>query len=461
MDKIIINARVATETDVFEADIGIRDGKIAAYSHHMPLEGAETIDAKGRLVVPGVIDAHTHMDFPFMGTTSADDFGSGTVAAACGGTTAIIDFILPKQSQSLLEALHDYRSRADPLVAVDYGLHMIFKQENLSELESIPQLVKEGIPSFKLFMTYRKEGLMLDDKSLFKAMQKVGQTHGLVAIHAENNGIIENLVETNLDAGNFSARYHALSKPSLAEAEAVGRAALLAHAASVRSYIVHLSSAYGAEAIEYAQSKGYDIFAETCPHYLVLTDEVYDRPDGGNFVMSPPLRSKRDCASLWDGIRSGSIQTIGSDHCPFNSQQKDYGKGDFTKIPNGVPGTETILPLMFSEGVRKNRITIFDMVRVTSSNPARRFGLYPRKGCLIIGADADLAIIDTSKRVRLAADKLHTNIDYSVYDHITTEGYPILVMSRGRTVMDNGEFVGKKGTGEFLPRELEADITFK
>lgn len=454
MDSVVKNVRVALDGELFDADIGIEAGKIASYSHHMSTQGAEVIDGAGKIAVPGAIDAHTHMEFPFMGTTSADDFYSGTVSAACGGTTSIIDFVLPKQNQSLLDALGEYRAKADPVVAVDYGLHMIFKSQNLSDIKTVSEIVGRGVPSFKLFMTYRKEGLMLDDVDLFKVMREVGSNNGLIAVHAENNGIIENLVEQNILAGNKAAKYHALSKPALAEAEAVGRTAHLSKQAGVRAYIVHLSSDLGRRAVDNARAAGYDLFAETCPHYLVLTADVYERPDGRNFVMSPPLRSKGDCASLWDGIRNGSVRTIGSDHCPFTSEQKNIGRDDFTKIPNGIPGTETIIPLMFSEGVKKGRITLHEMVQVTATNPAKHFGLYPRKGTLAIGSDADIVLIDPQKHVRLTADKLHTRIDYSVYDHIVTEGYPVLTLSRGRVVMRDGSFVGKKGAGEFLPRKL-------
>ncbi len=452
MDIVLKGGKLVTPTDMFEADIGIKDGRIAAISND--LEGDKLIDISGKIVVPGAIDAHTHMEFPFMGTTSADDFYDGTVAAACGGTTTIIDFILPKPSQGLLDAYSDYRKRADEKVVIDYGLHMIVRAQNLSDVSKITQIVGAGVPSFKLFMTYRSEGLMLDDSQLFKVMEEVGKNKGIVAVHAENNGIIENLVEENLSQGRKSAKYHALSKPAIAEAEAVVRASHLAHAAKVPLYIVHLSSKLGKDAVELMRSQGFNVFAETCPHYLVLTADVYDRPDGRNFVMSPPLRSKEDCVALWDGIKNGSIRTIGSDHCPFKQSQKDLGKDDFTKIPNGVPGTEVIIPILFSEGVRKGRISIHEMVAVTSYNPAIHFGLYPKKGSFTIGADADLVVIDPKKQVKLTADNLHTKIEYSVYEDFVTEGYPVLTLSRGEIVMQDGQIIAKKGRGKFVPRSF-------
>jgi dihydropyrimidinase len=452
-DFVIRNARLATASDSFESDIGIEGGRIASLSRGINPNGARSYDASGKLVVPGAIDGHTHMEFPFMGSTSADDFFDGTVAAACGGTTSIIDFVLPASGETILDALAAYRKKADPKVAVDYGLHMIFKGANIGDIDQIPEVMAQGVPSFKIFMTYRKEGLMLEDVGIYKVMKKVGESGGLVAVHAENNGIIENLVEANLIRGNRQPKFHALSKPAVAEAEAVSRAASLAKVAASSMYVVHLSSRAGRDAVLLARRSGSSIFAETCPHYLVLSDDLYEGPAGRNLVMSPPLRTKDDNAALWEGLQQGSgIETIGSDHCPFPSAQKDIGKEDFTRIPNGVPGTEAIIPILYSEGVRKGRITPFDMVRVTSSGPARNFGLYPRKGSLMVGSDADLVVIDPKKRVKMTAEALHTKIDYSIYDHIATEGYPVLTVSRGEVIMEDGQFTGRKGRGKFLVR---------
>jgi dihydropyrimidinase len=449
------NAKIVTASETLESDIGVEGGKIVGISRHLDGGAERVYDAAGKIVVPGAIDGHTHMEFPFMGATSADDFYTGTVAASCGGTTTIIDFVLPKPGQRILDALDDYRSKADPKVVTDYALHMIFKQENMGDLEQIPEVVSQGVPSFKVFTTYRKEGLMIDDVGCFKVMRQVGNAGGLVAVHAENNGVVENLVESNLQEGRTEAKYHALSKPALAEAEAVWRVGHLAQAVGTPVYIVHLSSKPGKEAVELQRAQGTNIFAETCPHYLVLTDEMYETPNGRNVVMSPPLRGKEDCAALWEGLRSGGgVETVGSDHCPFTSEQKDLGRADFTKIPNGVPGTEAIIPILYSEGVSKGRISIFDMVRATSYAPARHFGLYPLKGSLMVGSDADFVVIDPEKKVRMTSDVMHTKIDYSIYDHITTQGYPVLTLSRGEVVMENGEFIGTKGHGRFVPRKI-------
>jgi len=454
VDFFLRNAKVVTQSGAFESNIGIENGKIASVSPNLGPSGAKVFDARGMVVVPGGIDAHTHMELPVAGTSSADDFYSGTVAAACGGITTIIDFVDPKIDQSMLEALGDYRERADRKVVIDYGLHMMFKNQSLPEIDRIPDLVEKGVPSFKVYTAYRKRGLMLEDADISRVMKKVDGAGGLIAVHAESEMMIEDLIQKNLADGNTGTRYHAQSRPPAAEAEAISRVTRLAQSAGARLYIVHLSSRAGKFEVEEARRRGTRVFAETCPHYLVLTDQVYERDDGRNFVMSPPLKGAEDCAALWDGLKSGGvIETVGSDHCPFTSAEKDWGEDDFTKIPNGVPGTEAIIPLLYSEGVGKGRISIFDMVRVTSAGPARRFGL-PSKGSVAVGSDADLVVIDPRKRVRLTADAMHSKIDYSIYDHITTEGYPILTISRGEVVMEDGEFVGRRGRGRFVPRGL-------
>jgi dihydropyrimidinase len=453
VDLLIKNARVVTSSEAFETNIGIENGKIVSLSPYFEAPGAETYDASGKIVVPGAIDAHTHMELPVMNTRSADDFYSGTVAAVCGGTTTIVDFVDPKPSQTMLDALTEYRSRADQEVTTDYGLHMVFKEQSLAEINLIPAVIEQGVPSFKLFTAYRERGLMLEDADIRRVMKEVAAAGGLTAVHAESETMIQGLIQENLSAGNTGAKYHALSRPAAAEAEAVSRVARLAQSVSAGLYIVHLSSRAGKEEVESARAGGANIFAETCPHYLVLTDRVYERDDGRNFVMSPALKKAEDCATLWQGLRPGGVvETVGSDHCPFTSAQKDLGKEDFTKIPNGVPGTEVIIPLLYSEGVRKGRISIFDMVRVASDAPAKRFGLHPAKGSITVGADADLVVIDPSKRVRLTSDVLHTKIDYSIYDDITTEGYPVLTVGRGKVIMEDGEFIGRKGRGRFVPR---------
>jgi dihydropyrimidinase len=454
VDLLVRNAKIVTASETFDSNIGVEDGKISALSPNLQASGAKVFDAKGMIVIPGGIDGHTHMELPVLTTASADDFYSGTVAAACGGITTIIDFVDSKPGQTMLDALADYRGRADAKVVTDYGLHMMFKGQNLPEIDRIPPVVEMGVPSFKVYTAYRKRGLMLEDPDILRVMKQVSATGGLVAVHAESETIIDRLIQENVSKGNTAAVFHARSRPAEAEAEAISRVTKLAKRANASLYIVHLSSRAGRDEVEEARSDGTKVFAETCPHYLVLTDKVLEGDDGRNFVMSPALKKPGDCEALWEGLRQGGvIETVGSDHCPFTSVEKDWGRDDFTKIPNGVPGTEAIIPILYSEGVRKGRITIFDMVRVTSEAPARHFGLHPAKGAISVGADADLVVIDPKKRVRMTADALHTKIDYSIYDRITTQGYPVLTVSRGEVVMDDGEFVGKKGRGRFIPRK--------
>jgi len=453
LDLLVKNARIVTGSESFESNIGVEGGVIASVSPALEASGAKVYDASGKLVIPGAIDAHTHMELKVAGTSSADDFYTGTVAAACGGITTLVDFVDTQPGETLLGALSEYRRKADGKVAIDYGLHMMFKGQNLPEIDSIPEVVRKGVPSFKVYTAYKERGLMLEDEDISRVMKKVAAAGGLVAVHAESERIIQRLIERNLAAGNTGARYHALSRPPEAEAEAISRVTRLAKAASARIYIVHLSSRAGVEEIENARRTGTTVFAETCPHYLVLTDEVYERDDARDFVMSPPVKKASDRAALWEGLASGGvIETVGSDHCPFTSAEKDWGEEDFTKIPNGVPGTEAIIPLLYSEGVKKGRISMFDLVRVTSAAPAMHFGLSPTKGSITVGADADFVVIDPQKRVRMTTDVMHSKIDYSIYDHITTEGYPVLTVSRGDVVMEDGEFVGRRGRGRFVPR---------
>lgn len=453
MDLLVKNARIVTGSETFEANIGVEGGMITSVSPALEPSGAEVYDARGKIVIPGAIDAHTHMELKVTGTSSADDFYAGTVAAACGGMTTIVDFVDAQPGETMMGALAGYRARADSKVVVDYGLHMMFKGQNLAEIDGIPEVVREGVPSFKVYTAYKERGLMLEDPDISRVMEKVAGAGGLVAVHAESEGIIKRLIERNLAEGNTAARYHALSRPPEAEAEAISRVTRLAKAALARVYIVHLSSRAGKQEVENARRRGTNVFAETCPHYLVLTDQVYERKDGRNFVMSPPVKKADDRAALWEGLAAGGvIETVGSDHCPFTSAEKDWGEDDFTKIPSGVPGTEAIIPLLYSEGVRKGRISIFDLVRVTSGAPAARFGLSPLKGSITVGTDADLVVIDPRKRVRMTADVMHSKIDYSIYDEITTEGYPVLTVSRGEVVMEDGEFVGRRGRGRFVPR---------
>ncbi len=456
-DLVIKGGKIVTASDVFEADIGIKDEKIVEIAKD--LKGDEVIDASGKLVMPGMIDGHTHMAMPFMGTFSSDDFETGTKAAAFGGVTTIINFAIQEKGKGLKDAIEVEDAKARVKSFIDYAFHVAVTDMREDVLAEIPEVMKEGVTSFKLFMTY--EGLMVTDDVLLEVLDVVSKNGGLVGVHAENYYMIKFLTKRLLAEGKTAPIYHAYSRPNCCEEEAVGRACLITQLIGGRLYIVHLSTAEGLARIEEAQNKGVKVYAETCPQYLLLDESLYNEPDfgGAKYVMSPPLRKEKDRVALWNGLRKGSIQLIGSDHCPFFMEtQKIMGKDDFTKIPNGAPGVETTLPLLFSEGVVKGRITVNKLVEVFSTNPAKLYGLYPKKGCIAIGADADIVILDPKKEVTLSVDILHQNVDYTPYEGWKVTGYPVTTIVKGKIICNGGEFFGEKGYGEYLPRGRVIDL---
>ena len=453
MDTVVTNGIVVTATETYEADIGIKGGKIAALGRG--LQGAETIDAQGNYVMPGGIDIHTHFELPFMGTVAADDFETGSIAAACGGTTTFIDFAIQGKGESLHQALETWMGRVRGKAAVDYGFHVAIGDmtDEVMNVE-MAEMVEQGITSFKLFMAY-KGTFMVDDETLFKALIKARELGALIMVHAENGDVLNYLISKHVAEGKKEPIWHALSHPPEAEAEAAGRAIILAGLAGAPIYIVHLSAAEALEKVKEARHKGQPAFSETCPQYLFFNTDHYELPDfeGAKYVMSPPLRDRGNEKFLWQGLTSGDLQVVATDHCPFNFVgQKDMGKDDFSKIPNGMPGVETRLPLMYHFGVNEGRFSINRFVELVSTNPARIFGLAPQKGTISIGADADLIIYDPEKEVRLSVENLHMNVDHSPYDHITVRGYPILTMQTGRIIVADGQFVGEVGAGRFLRR---------
>jgi dihydropyrimidinase len=450
LDLLVKNGKIITESQVFDADIGIEDGKISEISRAISSGAGKTIDAQGKLVLPGLIDGHTHMEMPFMGTVTNDDFYSGTVAAACGGVTTIVDFSVQAKGDSLRNTYETWRKKADPKVCIDYSLHMIVRDYNASIRNEIKDIIKEGITSFKLFMAY-KNSLYLDDGSIFSIMEEVKNYGGLIGLHCENGDVIDCLVSKFLSEGKVEPEYHAKSRPNLAEAEAVNRGIRLAQISGSPMYVVHTSTRFGVEEVRTGAESGFPVYCETCPHYLVFTDEAYRRPDGNRYIMSPPLRSGDDRTSLWQGLANGSVKTVGSDHACFSSAMK--AQKDFSKVPNGVPGTEVILPILYSAGVTRGLLPINRLVQCTSFNPAKLFGLYPRKGTLAIGSDADIVILDPKKKMRLSVDNLHSNIDYSIYEDVTVTGYPVVTISHGRIVAQDGQIMAKAGQGQFVKGE--------
>jgi dihydropyrimidinase len=458
-DTIIANGIVVTATDTYPADIGISGGKIVAIAAGLPHDQASRLlDAKGRYVLPGGIDVHTHLDMPFGGTTSADDFETGTRAALFGGTTTLIDFAIQYKGQTLRTAFDAWMEKAAPKAIGDYGFHCIITDLPDARLEEMNALVREGVTSFKLFMAYPGV-FMLDDATIFRALRKTAMNGAMVCMHAENGGAIDVIVQQALAEGKTAPKYHALTRPTTAEAEAVSRAIALAEMAGAPLYIVHLSCNEALEKVREARDRGLPIYAETCPQYLYLSLENFDAPgfEGAKYVFTPPLREKWHQEKLWQGLKHDHLQVVSTDHCPFCfKEQKEMGKDDFTKIPNGGPGIEHRMSLIYSGGVAAGRFDVNRFVELVSTTPAKLFGLYPKKGTIAVGSDADLVIFDPNRKHTISAATHHMRVDYSMFEGITVTGMPDVVLSRGRVLVEGNNFHGKPGTGNFLKRATYA-----
>ena len=456
MRTLITNGTIVTAVDQYKGDVLIEDEKIAVIGVSLDIPAAnvdKVIDAAGKYVLPGGIDVHTHMDMPFGGATSADDFETGTRAAAFGGTTTIVDFAIQYHGQTLHHAWETWAKKAEGKAVIDYGFHMIITELNDQVEGEMDALVRQGISSFKLFMAYPGV-FMLDDGSIFKALLRTGKNGGTICMHAENGSVIDVLVQRALAEGKTAPKYHALTRPARAEAEATHRAIALAEIADVPIYIVHLSAAEALEMVTEARDRGLPAFAETCPQYLFLSYDNYEEPDfgGSKYVMSPPLRDRAKQDQLWRGLAFNDLQCISTDHCPFCMKEKRLGENDFSKIPNGAPGVETRMSLVYDGGVRPGRISLNRFVELTSTSPAKIFGLFPRKGTIAPGSDADIVVFDPNRTITLAAKTLHMNCDYNPYEGRQVTGATDTVLSRGRLVIENGAFVGRKGSGSFLKR---------
>ncbi len=455
-DTIIANGQVVTATDTYSADIAISAGKIEAIGQALPKQNAaRVLDAAGKYVFPGGIDVHTHLDMPFGGTTSADDFETGTRAAAFGGTTTLIDFAIQYKGQSLRTAFDTWMKKASQKAVCDYAFHCIITELGDAQLKEMNALVREGVTSFKLFMAYPGV-FMLDDASIFKALQTTAKNGGLVCMHAENGSAIDVIVQQALAEGKKAPKYHALTRPTTAEAEATARAIALAEMAGAPVYIVHLSCNDALEKVREARDRGLPVYAETCPQYLYLSIENFDVPgfEGAKYVFTPPLREKWHQEKLWNGLKRDHLQVVSTDHCPFCfKEQKELGKDDFTKIPNGGPGIEHRMSLIYSGGVAQGRFSVNRFVELVSTTPAKLFGLYPRKGTIGVGSDADLVVFDPNRKHTISAKTHHMRVDYSMFEGIRIKGVPRTVLSRGRPVIDSGKFVGRPGSGQFLSRQ--------
>jgi dihydropyrimidinase len=458
MRTLIINGTVVTAEGSAGADVLIDGETIAAIGADLPGTGVtadETIEATAKYVIPGGIDVHTHMELPFGGTFAKDTFETGTRAAAFGGTTCIVDFAVQTRGKSLRDGLDAWHAKAQGNAVVDYGFHMIMSDVNPDTLAEMDQLVAEGVPDFKLFTAY--PGVFYsDDGAIFRAMQRTARNGGLIMMHAENGMAIDVVAEDEVSAGHTDPYYHGVARKPIFEGEATNRVIRLAEAAGVPVYIVHLSAREALNEVRAARDRGAMTYAETCPQYLFLSlDDMGNGFEGAKYVCSPPLRPREHSDDLWIGLRKDDLQVVSTDHCPFDFHgQKELGRGDFRKIPNGLPGVEDRLDLIHDGGVVAGRITVERWVEICSTTPARMFGMYPRKGAIAVGSDADIVVYDPNRRHTISATTHHMAVDYSCYEGRDVQGGSDVVLSHGSVVVRNGEFSGSKGAGRFVKRGL-------
>jgi len=459
MSLLIKNGRVITAVDDYKGDVFIENERVTLIGESLEMEADRVIDAKDKYVIPGGIDPHTHLDMPFAGTVSVDDFETGTRAAAHGGTTTLIDFAIQTKGRSTLEALDTWHQKAQGKTAIDYGFHMIITDLEDKRMPEMRKLADEGVTSYKLFMAYPGV-LYADDGTIYRAMRKAGEDGTVICMHAENGIVIDEIVKLALAEGKTEPKWHALTRPTRMEAEGVHRAIAIAEVADVPVYIVHLSSADALEQVVLARDRGVHAFAETCPQYLFLDHSYYEQEgfEGAKYVMTPPLREKWNQDELWRGLQMGDLMSISTDHCPFCfKEQKERGINDFSKIPNGGPGIENRMSLVFNGGVVGERISLNRFVELTSTAAAKMFGLFPKKGTVAVGSDADIVIFNPDREETISVNNAvthHMNVDYNAYEGFEVTGVSETVISRGKIIVENCEYVGKKGDGQFLKRGL-------
>jgi dihydropyrimidinase len=455
MSVLIKGGRILTAADDYVADIYVEDETVTLIGESLDQQADKVIDATGKYVLPGCVDPHTHLDMPFGGTVTIDDVESGQTAAAFGGTTTHIDFVIQPQGATFAEALDEWRAKADGKQVIDMGYHMaVTDLEGGGTLEELAQLPDEGVTSYKLFMAY-KGALMVDDETLFRTMEVASRTGALVMVHAENGDVIDVLVKQALEAGNTDPLYHALTRPPEAEGEATNRAIQLARLAGAPLYVVHVTCREAVEPIALAREKGWEVWGETCTQYFFNSLDDIGKPDfeGAKYVYSPPVRDKANWDVLWNAVRTDVLSAISTDHCAFLwDGQKTLGKDDFSKIPNGAPGLENRLQMIHEFGVRGRRITLNRMVELLATSPAKLFGLYPRKGTVAVGSDADLVVFDPDKRVTISAANQHSKSDYNLFEGTEVTGSPEVVLLRGHILVENDELVAKPGIGQYVAR---------
>ena len=459
MSLLIKNGRVITAVDDYKGDIFVESEQVNLIGKNLDVKADRVIDAHDKYVIPGGIDPHTHLDMPFAGTVSADDFETGTRAAAHGGTTTLIDFAIQTKGRSTLEALETWHKKAEGKTAIDYGFHMIITDLEDDRVPEMRTLADEGVTSYKLFMAYPGV-LYADDATLFRAMRKAGEDGTVICMHAENGIVIDEIVKSALAEGKTGPKWHALTRPTRMEAEGVHRSIAIAEVADVPVYIVHLSSADALEQVVLARDRGAHVFAETCPQYLFLDHSYYEQEgfEGAKYVMTPPLREKWNQKELWRGLQMGDLMSISTDHCPFCfKEQKEMGINDFSKIPNGGPGVENRMSLVFNGGVVEGRISLNRFVELTSTASAKMFGLFPKKGTIAVGSDADIVIFNPDRKETISVNNSvthHMKVDYNAYEGFEVTGVSETVISRGKIIVENCEYLGKKGDGQFLKRGL-------
>ncbi len=450
-DLIISNGQIVTPDGIFQGDVAIKGYHISAIGQ-VSLDSTRIIDAQGCYVMPGLVDAHVHMKCSAWNAVSPNDFSDGTIAAALGGVTTILDFATQTRGRPMMEAVEKLRLQADGTSFVDYGMHLSITDAKPETLDEIETIIEYGIPSFKLFMTYRSHNIMLEDGEILEILNRIHECQGLAGVHAENDSIGTRNYHRFEAEGHRSARFHALAKPNYVEAEAINRALFLARIAGCQIYIFHLSTGEGVQLVRQARHNGQPVLAETCTHYLTLNRDLLDRPDGLHWLCSPPLRDHADQEMLWEALNDGTVSVISTDEAGFHARDKDAAAGGpLENVPNGLPGIEFRLPVIFTSGVLGGRVSLEQFVALNSTNPAKVFGYYPRKGAIAPGSDADLIVVDPKKTIVLSKETQNMLVDWCAYEGMEVKGYPAYTILRGKVIVDNYSFCGSQGSGIFLP----------